>query len=156
MRSLGIDSYLILYMPIQQDLEILRVVSGYQDLPELFKDIWILVTLCWIFTLRSSGYLVGIRLPPVRVANVLMSWFRHSIDLVDSGYSIISLPYAIEWGVRSTKSSNFRQLDRVLYRNHEHFSIVICLGLLRRSMQCVNLEYQSEFAETLEDRKSVV
>jgi toxin ParE1/3/4 len=38
MRSLGIDNYLILYMPIQQDIEILRVVSGYQDLPELFKD----------------------------------------------------------------------------------------------------------------------
>lgn len=39
MRSLGIDSYLILYMPIQQDVEVLRVVSGYQDLPELFNDI---------------------------------------------------------------------------------------------------------------------
>ena len=39
MRSLGIDSYLILYMPIQQDLEVLRVVSGYQDLPDLFKDV---------------------------------------------------------------------------------------------------------------------
>ena len=38
LRSLPIDSYLILYIPTGQDIEILRVVSGYQDLLNLFKD----------------------------------------------------------------------------------------------------------------------
>jgi ParE toxin of type II toxin-antitoxin system, parDE len=36
-RSITFDKYLILYMPIGEDLEILRVVSGYRDLsPESF------------------------------------------------------------------------------------------------------------------------
>jgi toxin ParE1/3/4 len=38
LRSLAVETYLILYMPIGQDIEILRVVSGYQDLPALFAD----------------------------------------------------------------------------------------------------------------------
>lgn len=37
-RSLSIDNYLILYMPIGQDVEIFRVISGYRDLSELFND----------------------------------------------------------------------------------------------------------------------
>lgn len=37
-RSLSVDSYLILYINLEQDIEILRVVSGYQDLSGLFKD----------------------------------------------------------------------------------------------------------------------
>jgi toxin ParE1/3/4 len=36
LRSLPIDNYLILYMPIGKDLEIFRVVSGYRDLSALF------------------------------------------------------------------------------------------------------------------------
>lgn len=36
--SLPIESYLILYMPIRQDVEIFRVVSGYRDLSALFAD----------------------------------------------------------------------------------------------------------------------
>lgn len=38
LRSLSIDNYLILYMPIDQDIEILRVVSGYRDLSALFDE----------------------------------------------------------------------------------------------------------------------
>ncbi|NJK69646.1 MAG: type II toxin-antitoxin system RelE/ParE family toxin [Microcoleus sp. SU_5_3] len=38
LRSLPIDNYLILYMPIGQDVEIFRVVSGYRDLSALFAD----------------------------------------------------------------------------------------------------------------------
>ena len=38
LRSLSIDNYLILYMPIGQDIEILRVVSGYRDLSALFEE----------------------------------------------------------------------------------------------------------------------
>lgn len=38
LRSLPIDNYLILYMPIGQDVEIFRVVSGYRDLSALFTD----------------------------------------------------------------------------------------------------------------------
>ncbi|MEG4249643.1 MULTISPECIES: type II toxin-antitoxin system RelE/ParE family toxin [unclassified Microcoleus] len=38
LRSLSIDNYLILYMPIGQDVEIFRVVSGYRDLSALFTD----------------------------------------------------------------------------------------------------------------------
>lgn len=38
LRSLSIDHYLILYMPIGQDVEIFRVVSGYRDLSALFTD----------------------------------------------------------------------------------------------------------------------
>ncbi|NJL61281.1 MAG: type II toxin-antitoxin system RelE/ParE family toxin [Methylacidiphilales bacterium] len=37
-RSLSVDSYLILYMPIGQDVEIFRVISGYRDLTALFSD----------------------------------------------------------------------------------------------------------------------
>ena len=39
LRSLPMDNYLILYMPIGQDVEILRVVSGYRDLSALFTDV---------------------------------------------------------------------------------------------------------------------
>ncbi len=39
LRSLSIDNYLILYMPIGQDVEIFRVVSGYRDLSALFTDV---------------------------------------------------------------------------------------------------------------------
>jgi toxin ParE1/3/4 len=38
LRSLPIDSYLILYMPFLEDIDILRVVSGYIDLSALFTD----------------------------------------------------------------------------------------------------------------------
>ncbi|WP_313954499.1 type II toxin-antitoxin system RelE/ParE family toxin [Aulosira sp. FACHB-615] len=37
-RSLPIDNYLILYMPIGEDVEIFRVISGYRDLSSLFHD----------------------------------------------------------------------------------------------------------------------
>jgi toxin ParE1/3/4 len=37
-RSIPLDKYLILYMPIGEDIEILRVVSGYRDLSRLFAD----------------------------------------------------------------------------------------------------------------------
>jgi toxin ParE1/3/4 len=37
-RSLSIDTYLILYMPIEQDVEILRIVSGYRNISALFPD----------------------------------------------------------------------------------------------------------------------
>ena len=30
--------YLILYIPVNQDVDILRVVSGYRDLPALFNN----------------------------------------------------------------------------------------------------------------------
>ena len=36
--SLPMDRYLILYIPIERDVDILRVVSGYRDLPALFAD----------------------------------------------------------------------------------------------------------------------
>ncbi|WP_293157505.1 MULTISPECIES: type II toxin-antitoxin system RelE/ParE family toxin [unclassified Microcoleus] len=38
LRSLPMDNYLILYMPIGQDVEIFRFVSGYRDLSALFID----------------------------------------------------------------------------------------------------------------------
>jgi toxin ParE1/3/4 len=38
LRSLPIENYLILYMPIGQDVEIFRVVGGYRDLSALFAD----------------------------------------------------------------------------------------------------------------------
>jgi toxin ParE1/3/4 len=38
LRSLSIDKYLILYMPIEQDVEILRVISGYRDISSLFSE----------------------------------------------------------------------------------------------------------------------
>lgn len=37
-RSLSIDNYLILYMPVGQDVEIFRIVSGYRDIKALFYD----------------------------------------------------------------------------------------------------------------------
>jgi toxin ParE1/3/4 len=39
LRSLPMDNYLILYMPIGQDIEIFRVVRGYRDLSALFTDV---------------------------------------------------------------------------------------------------------------------
>lgn len=38
LRSLSLDSYLILYTVSDQCVEILRVVSGYRDLQDLFDD----------------------------------------------------------------------------------------------------------------------
>jgi len=38
LRSLTIDNYLILYMPIEQDVEIFRVISGYRDISALFAE----------------------------------------------------------------------------------------------------------------------
>lgn len=38
LRSLPIDDYLILYMPIDNDVEIFRVVSGYRDISALFAE----------------------------------------------------------------------------------------------------------------------
>jgi toxin ParE1/3/4 len=38
LRSLPIDNYLILYMPIDEDVEILRVISGYRDISALFAE----------------------------------------------------------------------------------------------------------------------
>jgi toxin ParE1/3/4 len=38
-RTIPLDNYLILYMPIDDDIEILRIVSGYRDLSTLFADI---------------------------------------------------------------------------------------------------------------------
>jgi len=38
MRSLPLDNYLILYAPSAAGVDILRVVSGYRDLPALFDD----------------------------------------------------------------------------------------------------------------------
>jgi toxin ParE1/3/4 len=37
-RSIPLDKYLIFYLPIGEDIEILRVVSGYRDLSRLFVD----------------------------------------------------------------------------------------------------------------------
>jgi toxin ParE1/3/4 len=37
LRSTPIDQYLILYIPVRQDIDILRVVSGYRDLAALFS-----------------------------------------------------------------------------------------------------------------------
>lgn len=39
LRSLPMDRYLILYIPIERDVNILRVVSGYRDLYALFTDL---------------------------------------------------------------------------------------------------------------------
>ena len=38
-RTIPLDKYLILYMPIGNDIEILRVVSGYRDLCKLFTEL---------------------------------------------------------------------------------------------------------------------
>ncbi len=37
-RSLTLKTYLILYLPTQNGIDILRVVSGYRDLAHLFED----------------------------------------------------------------------------------------------------------------------
>ncbi|MDJ0535284.1 MAG: type II toxin-antitoxin system RelE/ParE family toxin [Xenococcaceae cyanobacterium MO_207.B15] len=37
-RSFPVDNYLIFYRPITEGIEVLRVVSGYQDLTKLFKQ----------------------------------------------------------------------------------------------------------------------
>ena len=36
-RSFPVDNYLIFYRPITEGIEILREVSGYQDLTRLFE-----------------------------------------------------------------------------------------------------------------------
>jgi toxin ParE1/3/4 len=38
-RCVLLDNYLILYLPVGEDIEILRVVSGYRDLSRLFTDV---------------------------------------------------------------------------------------------------------------------
>jgi toxin ParE1/3/4 len=38
LRSFPIDSYLIFYRPVEEGVEVLRVVSGYQDLKALFSN----------------------------------------------------------------------------------------------------------------------
>jgi toxin ParE1/3/4 len=38
-RTIPMDKYLILYLPISNDIEILRIVSGYRDLSTLFTDV---------------------------------------------------------------------------------------------------------------------
>jgi toxin ParE1/3/4 len=38
-RSIPLENYLILYLPIGNDIEILRVISGYRDLSALFTDL---------------------------------------------------------------------------------------------------------------------
>lgn len=38
LRSFPMDQYLILYIPVNQDVDILRVVSGYRNLSALFTD----------------------------------------------------------------------------------------------------------------------
>jgi toxin ParE1/3/4 len=38
LRSVPLDKYLILYLLIGEDVEILRVVSGYRDLARLFTE----------------------------------------------------------------------------------------------------------------------
>ncbi|MBF2017225.1 MAG: type II toxin-antitoxin system RelE/ParE family toxin [Rivularia sp. T60_A2020_040] len=38
LRSLPIDDYLILYIPIENNVEIFRVVSGYRDISVLFAE----------------------------------------------------------------------------------------------------------------------
>ncbi|QKQ75324.1 type II toxin-antitoxin system RelE/ParE family toxin [Nostoc sp. TCL240-02] len=38
MRSFPVDDYLIFYRPIDEGVEILRVVSGYQNLKDLFSE----------------------------------------------------------------------------------------------------------------------
>lgn len=39
LRSIPMDKYLILYMVIEQNVEIFRVVNGYRDLSALFTDV---------------------------------------------------------------------------------------------------------------------
>jgi toxin ParE1/3/4 len=37
-RTIPLDNYLILYLSIGDDIEILRIVSGYRDLSTLFSE----------------------------------------------------------------------------------------------------------------------
>ncbi|OKH16074.1 type II toxin-antitoxin system RelE/ParE family toxin [[Limnothrix rosea] IAM M-220] len=37
-RSLPLSNYLILYLPTSEGIDVLRVVSGYQNLTNLFED----------------------------------------------------------------------------------------------------------------------
>ncbi|GAP96974.1 type II toxin-antitoxin system RelE/ParE family toxin [Leptolyngbya sp. NIES-2104] len=37
-RSLAYEQYLIFYRLVDENIEILRIVSGYQDLPALFEE----------------------------------------------------------------------------------------------------------------------
>ena len=37
-RMVSIDRYLVFYISIGEDIEILRIVNGYRDLPALFSD----------------------------------------------------------------------------------------------------------------------
>ncbi len=39
LRSFPIEQYLILYVPVNQNVDILRVISGYRDLSALFTDL---------------------------------------------------------------------------------------------------------------------
>ena len=38
LRSLQMEQYLILYIPVEQGVDVLRVVSGYRNLSALFTD----------------------------------------------------------------------------------------------------------------------
>ncbi|HAC65643.1 MAG TPA: type II toxin-antitoxin system RelE/ParE family toxin [Cyanothece sp. UBA12306] len=38
LRGLPLDGYIILYQLVKEDIEIVRVVSGYRDLESLFSD----------------------------------------------------------------------------------------------------------------------
>lgn len=38
-RTIPLDNYVILYLPIGGDIEILRIVSGYRNLSTLFTDV---------------------------------------------------------------------------------------------------------------------
>ncbi len=38
LRSFPVDDYLIFYLPIEEGIEILRVVSGYRNLEALFEE----------------------------------------------------------------------------------------------------------------------
>ncbi|MCT7949328.1 type II toxin-antitoxin system RelE/ParE family toxin [Ancylothrix sp. C2] len=38
LRSFPVDDYLIFYRPIEGGIEILRVISGYRNLSELFEE----------------------------------------------------------------------------------------------------------------------
>lgn len=38
LRSFPVDDYLIFYRPIEEGIEILRVISGYRDLSALFQE----------------------------------------------------------------------------------------------------------------------
>ncbi len=38
-RTISLDNYLIIYLPIGDNIEILRIVSGYRDLSKLFTEL---------------------------------------------------------------------------------------------------------------------